>query len=106
MQIIGEQNIADNPVKDVYQQSTKFRYPSSAPLHAPVDLADVELCGAEVLAREGESGEPILVRNKVGNGVAYLLCTYDFPGQFLSCSADGSLDQGIVGGGRLAGGTG
>ena len=80
MQIIGEQDVADNPVKDVYQQSTKFRYPSSGPLHAPVDLADVELCGAEVLAREGASGEPILVRNKVGKGVAYLLCTYDFPG--------------------------
>ena len=80
VRIMAEADIADNPVAEVYQQSAKFRYPSSGPMHAPVDLAEVELCGAEVLAREAQSGEPILVRNKVGKGTAYLLCSYDFPG--------------------------
>ena len=80
VRILAEEEVADNPVAEVYQQAAKFRYPSSGPLHAPVDLADVELCGAEVLAREADSGEPILLRNKVRKGTAYLLCTYDFPG--------------------------
>ena len=80
VRIMAEKEVADNPVAAVYQQSDKFRYPSGGPLHAPVDLADVELCGAEVLAREADSGEPILVRNRVHKGTAYLLCTFDFPG--------------------------
>ena len=80
VRILAEEDVAGNPVAEVYQQSDKFRYPSSEPLHAPVDLADVELCGAEVLAREADSGAPILVRNKVHKGTAYLLCTCDFPG--------------------------
>ena len=78
--IMGEEGIADNPVKDVSQRSAKLRYPSIGPLHAPVDLAEVELCGAEVLSREAPSGEPLLVRKKLGKGAAYLLCTHDFPG--------------------------
>ena len=80
VRILAEQDVADNPVAEVYQQSDKFRHPSSGPLHAPVELADVELCGAEVLAREANTGEPILVRNTVREGTAYLLCTCDFPG--------------------------
>ena len=80
LRILAEKDVAGNPVAEVYQQSDKFRYPSSGPLHAPVDLVDVELCGAEVLAREADSGGPILVRNRVGKGTAYLLCTFDFPG--------------------------
>ena len=80
LRILAEEDVAGNPVAEVYQQSDKFRYPSSGPLHAPVDLADVELCGAEALAREADSGAPILIRNRVGKGTAYLLCTFDFPG--------------------------
>ena len=80
LRILADEDVAGNPVAGVYQQSDKFRYPSSGPLHAPVDLAEVELCGAEVLAREADSGGPILVRNGVGKGTAYLLCTFDFPG--------------------------
>ena len=80
VRMLAEEDVAGNPVAGVYQQSDKFRYPSGGPLHAPVDLADVELCGAEVLAREADSGAPILVRNRVGKGTAYLLCTFDYPG--------------------------
>lgn len=80
VRIMGEEGIADNPVKDVSQKSTKLRHPAIGPVHAPVDLADVELCGAQVLSREAQSGEPLLVRKKLGKGTAYLLCTHDFPG--------------------------
>ena len=104
VRIMAAEDIADNPVKDVFQQSEKYRYPPSGPLHAPVELADVELCGAEVIAREAQSGAPILVRNKVGTGTAYLLCTYEFPGnsylvplmnpliRALACSIDSPVE--------------
>ena len=50
------------------------------PDHDPVYLEDIELCGAEVIAREGETGKPILIRHRQGRGSAYLLLTSDFPG--------------------------
>ena len=50
------------------------------PHHDPVYLEEVELCGAEVIAREGVTGKPILIRHRQGRGAAYLLLTSDFPG--------------------------
>ena len=54
--------------------------PPAAPKHAPVDLMNVELCGAEVVAVDHDSGQPVLVRHRRGKGEAYLLLTHDFPG--------------------------
>ena len=50
------------------------------PQHALVDLAEIELAGAEVLATDLATGAPVLVRHRVGAGEAYLLCTHDYPG--------------------------
>merc|ERR1711964_380195 len=43
-------------------------------------MGEVELAGAEVLATDGETGAPVLVRHRIGKGEAYLLCTHEFPG--------------------------
>ena len=54
--------------------------PAVVPKHPPVHLVSVELCGAEVLIRDEATNQPLLVRNRVGKGEAYLLLTHDFPG--------------------------
>ncbi len=41
--------------------------------------AQVELCGAAVLATD-RAGRPLLVKHTVGKGQVYLLCTYAYPG--------------------------
>ncbi len=41
--------------------------------------AQVELCGAAVLATD-RVGHPLLVKHTVGKGQVYLLCTYAYPG--------------------------
>ncbi len=54
--------------------------PAAGPIHDPVDTAHVEIAGAEVLVEAPESGQPLLVRHRVGDGEAYLLLTCDYPG--------------------------
>ena len=76
----GQEDIADNPVKAVFQWRTINQHPAEGPLDPRPDLAAVELCGAEVLVRDADSGAPVLVRSRVGAGEAYLLCTYEYPG--------------------------
>ncbi len=76
----GEQDVADNPVQAIFQWPTINQHPAEGPLHPPPDLAKIELCGAEVLVRDADSGAPVLVRSRVGEGEAYLLCTYEYPG--------------------------
>ena len=80
VRIEGEPSVADNPVGGFVQLPTSSSLPPARPQHAPVDLAQVELDGAEVLATDTESGAPVLVRQRIGKGEAYLLCTYDYPG--------------------------
>ena len=60
--------------------TTSFRRLPAMPPHAPARSAELELCGAEVLAEEEESGEPLLVRFSIGKGEAYLLSTWEYPG--------------------------
>ena len=43
-------------------------------------LAKVELHGARVLARPRELSNPVLVEHRLGEGVAWLLCTREYPG--------------------------
>ena len=45
----------------------------------PCYPAEVELCGATVLATD-RGGCPLLVKHTVGKGQVYLLCTYAYPG--------------------------
>ena len=60
--------------------SSHFRRVPVGPYHEPARTAEVELAGAEVLARETESGSPVFVRYRVGKGEAYLLTTWAYPG--------------------------
>lgn len=43
-------------------------------------LADVELCGAEVVAWDAASGKPMLVRYKIGKGWVYTFTLWAYPG--------------------------
>ena len=43
-------------------------------------LAKIELCGAEIIAWDTFSGEPMLVRNKVGDGYVYTFTLWAYPG--------------------------
>lgn len=43
-------------------------------------LAEITLDGAEVCLKDAISNQPLLVRKKLGNGYAYLLCAYAYPG--------------------------
>ena len=43
-------------------------------------LAKIELCGAEIVAWDTFSGEPMLVRNKVGDGYVYTFTLWAYPG--------------------------
>ena len=54
--------------------------PPAGPKHPPVDLVEVELRGAEVLAIDRATEKPVLIRHRLGEGEAYLLLTHDFPG--------------------------
>lgn len=78
--IRGEEDIDDNPVRTIFQWKTINQQPPEGPLHPRPDLAEIELCGAEVLVRDVDSGKPVLVRRRVGEGEAYLLCTHEYPG--------------------------
>ncbi len=46
----------------------------------PCRLAEIELCGAEVVVEDRVGGQPLVVRHRVGRGWVYLLCTYAYPG--------------------------
>ena len=43
-------------------------------------LADIELCGAEVVAWDAWTGAPMLVKNKVGEGYVYTFTMWAYPG--------------------------
>ena len=43
-------------------------------------LADVELCGAEVVVSDEESGLPLIVRHNCGKGTVYTLTAWAYPG--------------------------
>ena len=78
--IQGDPAVEGNPVGDFIQLPTRCSSPPVIPQHPPVDLAEVDVQGAEVLATDIETGAPVLVRRRLGKGEAYLLCAYDYPG--------------------------
>ncbi len=71
--------------------------PLAEPGHAPVDLAEIELRGASVVACDGKSGKPVLARNRLGQGEAYLLLTHDFPGNSWLAGFMTDLIHGLAG---------
>ena len=76
----GEMDVKNNPVNSIFQWPTINNQPPEGPFHPRPDLAEVDLCGAEVLVRDVDSGRPVLVRNRLGKGEAYLLTTHEYPG--------------------------
>ena len=76
----GAADVADNPVQAVFQWPTINQHPAEGPLHPRPHVARIELCGAEVLVRDDDTEAPVLVRSRIGEGEAYLLCTYEYPG--------------------------
>ena len=78
--VVAESGTRDNPLVGYAQSASFFRLPPVPPLHDPACLAEVTLAGAEVLARDAQTGKPVLVRRRLGKGEAYLLCTWAYPG--------------------------
>ena len=78
--VVAETATRDNPLAGYAQSASFFRLPPVHPLHDPACLAEVMLAGAEVLARDAQTGKPVLVRRRLGQGEAYLLCTWAYPG--------------------------
>ena len=78
--IKAEPAVAGSPVADFLHLPTSSSLPPARPQHSNVDLAQVEVYGAEVLATDVETGAPVLVRRRLGKGEAYLLCTHEYPG--------------------------
>ncbi len=60
-------------------------------------LAKVELCGAEVVAWDAFSGEPMLVRNRLGDGYVYTLTLWAYPGHELFRSFSASVLSALAG---------
>ena len=54
-------------------------------------LAQVELCGAEVVAWDAFTGEPMLVRNRLRKGFVYPLTLWAYPGHELFRSFSASV---------------
>lgn len=50
------------------------------PRHPPVCREAVELAGAEVLATDVATGEPVVARHRLGRGTVYTLLTHEYPG--------------------------
>lgn len=46
----------------------------------PCRLAHTELAGAEIVAWDAATGEPLVVRHRVGRGTVYLLTAWAYPG--------------------------
>jgi hypothetical protein len=68
-----------------------YTFPNGTTYLEGVSLADVELAGAEVVATsvdlsgpngvsDAGPGEPLLVQHRLGEGMAYLLTTWTYPG--------------------------
>ena len=78
--VVAETATRDNPLDGYAQSASFFRLPPVHPLHDRACLAEVTLAGAQVLARDAQTGKPVLVRRRLGQGEAYLLCTWAYPG--------------------------
>lgn len=82
----GKAQFSDGELCGAWQQTTPvifegIRRPNTDEAEdGPCYLAEIELCGAEVVVKDRASGQPLVVRHRVGCGWVYLLCTYAYPG--------------------------
>ena len=88
----------DNPLA----AGTVYRFgaedgPSVQPRHPPVCREAVELAGAEVLACDEATGEPVVARHRVGRGVVYVLLTHEYPGNSFLAPLMTDLIHGLAG---------
>jgi hypothetical protein len=60
-----------------------YRLPTGALYLEPAPLAAVELRGARVLATARDSADPLLVEHRYGEGLTWLLTTWEYPGERL-----------------------
>ncbi len=75
---LGEGDFAG---EDFSRARRSIRLPNSAgDEDGPCMLAEVQPVTAETVVRDSETGRPLVVRNRVGKGFVYLLCTYAYPG--------------------------
>ena len=90
---------ADFSRLDLNRHRDLLRRPNTAEDEdGPCMLADVEPVTAETVVSDAESGKPLVVRNRVGKGFVYLLCTYAYPGHealrtFLPNFLDALIDR-------------
>lgn len=83
----GQWNCKD---RTSYTEPELSAMPSDNPCEDGVPLlADVELCGAEVVAWDSYTGKPLLVKYKYGEGEVYTFTMWAYPGheQFMGFSA-------------------
>ncbi len=74
----GQFNCAD---RGAYPDPVLSALPSDSPDEdGAAYLADVEMCGAELVAWDAASGKPVLVRNRAGEGWVYTLTFWAYPG--------------------------
>ena len=77
----GQFNVKD---KEIYPEPELSGIPSDDITEdGKAYLARIELCGAEVVAWDAFTAEPMLVRNRVGDGYVYTLTLWAYPGHEL-----------------------
>jgi len=78
-----------------------YVFPTGTLYQEDADVAELELCGARVLAHPRDSDTPVFLEHRCGQGFVYLLATWDYPGcqldsfvtDILRVIADGEQDE-------------
>jgi len=71
----------NGPDRAAFPDPVLSSLPNSSPNEdGPCRLAEVELCGAETVAWDADSGAPLVVRHKLGAGCVYLFTVWAYPG--------------------------
>lgn len=77
----GQWNCAD---REKYEEPSLSQLPSDCVMEdGCAYLADIELCGAEVVAWDAFTAKPMLVRYRLGKGYVYTLTLWAYPGHQL-----------------------
>jgi hypothetical protein len=84
-ELFGVKVLGPGPVAEdvqIFEQSAHAPYvlPVNTLYLEEAPLAKIELHGARVLAHPRELNDPVLVEHQLGNGFAWLLCTWEYPG--------------------------
>ncbi len=84
--------------RDFFPQPELSAAPSKSPQEdGPCRLANLELHGAEVVAWDASTNQPLVLRHRIGKGAVYLIAAWAYPGhealQTLSASWIAALAQ-------------